>query len=1334
MMAGTLLAQNITYEVAVKYDYYTRFINLNTSDGLSNNKVLDIVQDNYGFIWIATANGLNRYDGYRFKTFYHNPNDTNSISDNYITSLAIDTYNTLWIGTKNGLNYFDQKNEGFKRFPTNATVNKGISTTYVRKVYAAKNAALWVETGDGVLNKINLISFKTDQFRHQKISSTYYDYHSIIQDSAGNIWLGGRDMGPYKFDTLTHKFDLIMAERGNPTKKRDNDIACIFQDKKMRYWMSATDGFYQYFPQKQTFKKWHNTSTYDIINAPDNELWLGTAAGLFRFNAENQEFTIYKSNANDLHSLSNNHIYCLYNDTMGNLWIGTRQGISILNKNNNYFKHYRHIPENKNSLTSNKVSSFLQDHQNNIWIGTMGGGLNQWDKESQAFKQIKSPNYSHSAKDRISCMYEDHENNIFIGLWSGKGFYKFNPDNLSFKRFSLDSTSLKRDWYNAFYEDNKKRLWVGFWGASGIHFFNRDKEQFEPYFLLNYSNLHDAPIKTMELINGNLWINAIPGNIHRFNLKTKKYTNYSNIDSTAVFPEWKSDINQINGATPYFRKVNDFFVLHKNLCVSSDSGVFQWTKNKFIRHKLFQYPILDIAKTPGKDQYWLSTQQGFYKLVNNRPKIVASAIDTHSPIFNKKITEIIVFNDSLLLLGSPDGLITYNHHNKVFSSLPELKKECPELNQSIAHIAVSPQNQAWITTESGIVVLSPPLSVAKKYIKQTASTKGLSTNFINHIHFHKTLPIAWLATNKGLIKFNYKADQFKQVDRLKNIPVSVIKSSHPDTLWLGTGQGLISYLPGTGAINFFNQFGDHRLSSRLTKFIFEDASGHLWIGTTNKGINHINTKTWHVKQYMDQPQNPGGYWGESATCIHQMHNGQIWIGGEGINIFDTTKKEFSHLTTVNGLPSNQILNIKQDKYNGIWVTTPKGILNKKAGSQKWTVYDSKWGITTDVLNDAMYELKDGTILIGSQYGFFSFDPNNFYQHVKKMPVQITSFAVFGKEKGFDFTQNNTLQINYDENFFTIEFSDLSFSKEPPNFIYQLKGVDENWVNANKNTDASYTKISPGEYTFMVKPQEYPDTLAATLNIHIKPPFWQTWWFIALEIMLVASVILFFYQQRIKQFKMRENHLKLEQKLLRSQMNPHFVFNALIAIQSFIFKNNPTEAGRYLSKFAKLMRLFLQNTREEFIPLSQELETLTYYLELQKLRYNNQFSHTIKCTNEIDPETLAIPPMMAQPFIENSIEHGFRDIKYKGLIEVSYLLKKTGIIIEIKDNGKGIVQSRLEKINKRHKSLALNIIQERLSSFSKYKNQYKLEMYDLYQETEKENGTFIRINIPYKKLY
>ena len=220
-------------------------------------------------------------------------------------------------------------------------------------------------------------------------------------------------------------------------------------------------------------------------------------------------------------------------------------------------------------------------------------------------------------------------------------------------------------------------------------------------------------------------------------------------------------------------------------------------------------------------------------------------------------------------------------------------------------------------------------------------------------------------------------------------------------------------------------------------------------------------------------------------------------------------------------------------------------------------------------------------------------------------------------------------------------------------------------------------------------------------------------------------ILYINQKRIKIEKQKDS---IEQRLLRSQMNPHFIFNAISSIQTYLFEKSEVKiALEYLSKFAMLMRQILENSREEFIPLSEEIDALENYLQLQQLRYSYNFNYEINIADDIDPEDFLIPPLMAQPFVENAIEHGLIYKKEDGLVKINFSSMDDKLTLSIEDNGVGKNSHKIEKeINQIKKSsLASLITKERLELISDV-NKNKFEM--LISEM-KTGGTSVTIQLP-----
>ncbi|MES2589300.1 MAG: histidine kinase [Bacteroidota bacterium] len=254
----------------------------------------------------------------------------------------------------------------------------------------------------------------------------------------------------------------------------------------------------------------------------------------------------------------------------------------------------------------------------------------------------------------------------------------------------------------------------------------------------------------------------------------------------------------------------------------------------------------------------------------------------------------------------------------------------------------------------------------------------------------------------------------------------------------------------------------------------------------------------------------------------------------------------------------------------------------------------------------------------------------------------------------------------------------------------------------------------------------------------KASFQRNVWIISISaLILIIGIFGFFSFKNTKQKKtiaeQKSNILK--QKLLVSQMNPHFIFNSLNAIQNCIFKEDGLTAGTYLAQFADLMRMILDFSRKDTISLESEIKLLENYLQLQQFRFNNKFEYEVKIDSDLIASQVEIPPMLAQPFIENAIEHGIFHLKEKGLIQVKIFKRETNLRFEIEDNGIGLKKSdELKPKIKSHESLATIITQERINAlFLNTNSSFDIEIHDLCLENENQTGVRVIFEIPFKQF-
>jgi LytS/YehU family sensor histidine kinase len=304
----------------------------------------------------------------------------------------------------------------------------------------------------------------------------------------------------------------------------------------------------------------------------------------------------------------------------------------------------------------------------------------------------------------------------------------------------------------------------------------------------------------------------------------------------------------------------------------------------------------------------------------------------------------------------------------------------------------------------------------------------------------------------------------------------------------------------------------------------------------------------------------------------------------------------------------------------------------------------------------------------------------------------------------------------------------------------VEGLDEDWVNAGNNTSVRFSLLPPGQYTFHV---------AASLNgkdwygaspftFTIKPPFWKTWWFRLLAALAVAAIIWAIVRLRIRSIRkaasIKQQLTELEIKALRSQMNPHFIFNALNSIQHFVFNNDVDKTNHYLTQFSKLLRMVLQHSKQPTISLTDEMKMLELYLKIEALRMGPDFAYSITADETIEePDAVYLPSMLVQPFVENSLKHGL--LTKTGNKKLTVAFKMAGnhhLFCSVTDNGigreKAMNEAAGQLIQIPHSSDGIALVQSRLQLHDKLAAN-TVSIFDLKNEDGTPAGTRVELQIP-----
>lgn len=613
-----------------------RFRHLTIEDGLSQSTANCILQDRKGFIWIATEDGLNKYDGYYFEIYLPDPQNKNSLSNNSIWSLYEDTLGILWVGTYNGLNKFDLKNEKITRYMHSPDDLTSLSHKFVRSIHEDHNGALWIGTYGGGLNKFNR---ETGTFTHYKNnpddpnSLSNNIVLSIYEDRSKILWIGTND-GLNRFDRINEKFTWYKRYPRNPTSLSDNTINTIYEDRS-------------------------------------GILWIGTGNGLNRFDPSTERFTHYKNTPNNSNSLSHNDIRSIYEDPSGFLWVGTDNGLNTFDRINGKFSRIKNNPNDPNSISNNSIRSVYEDRSGVLWIGTWGGALNKFEREKKKFMHYKKiPNTINCLNDNMVCaIYEDQNGILWLGNWGG-GLNKYDRRNNKFtfyKHNPKDPNSLSNNRIRAIYEDQFGMLWIGTWGG-GLNSFDREKEVFTcfQYNPDDTSSLSNNNIRSiLEDRYGLLWIGTDGGGLNTFDRKSKKFIRYQydpndhhSISSNRVFIIIEDRFGELwiatfGGGLNRYDRENNRFIHYKNDPDNPNSLVHDYIITTYNEDNS---GILWIG-TDGKGLCKFDREKGIYTLYAKKHGLP-----------NNVLYGILEDNKGNLWISHNMGLSRFNPEKEVFKN------------------------------------------------------------------------------------------------------------------------------------------------------------------------------------------------------------------------------------------------------------------------------------------------------------------------------------------------------------------------------------------------------------------------------------------------------------------------------------------------------------------------------------------------------------------------------------------------------------------------------------------------------------------------------------------
>lgn len=676
---------------------------------------------------------------------------------------------------------------------------------------------------------------------------------------------------------------------------------------------------------------------------------------------------------------------------------------------------------------------------------------------------------------------------------------------------------------------------------------------------------------------------------------------------------------------------------------------------------------------------WVSTlNDGLYQIRKSN----MTHINQSKGLSGSSVHAIYPYGSNRVIVGDERGyLYVYDSHRLLKKISPPRLSTSRESNP-VREIVPYDKEHIAVMYEAGLIVYDKNLS-PRYHDLNPYSNKSISIGNQGELY---------MGTSSNLYKISPKTNELKSL--LKTKITSLCMSLQGDAIWYATSDNLCRLsLKDHTVVSYSEKYPI--LKSCISKMCISK-DGVLWIGTASKGIIGIKSDTiWcHITE-------KDGLLNSPINCLWADSSSILWAGtSRGLFKIQCqkqpeTKKIFSvtHYSTNSGLPDNEILSIAK---------------------------------------------RMGHLYIGSNHGLAIVKEKDL---ITRHRINTHIVSVMINHKASDI-QNHYI-LNPRQNTLTIHYVGVDYSHiQNLRYAYRIKGLGDQWIITTEST-IDVGPLTHGSYSFevmCVDNQGVSLGTKATIRIEVLPFFYQTAWFQ----ILLSLVVIFLFAWYLRYFKKKEKeknkalvHIaELEMQAVRAQINPHFIFNCLNSIQNFVNQQDIVSANKYIAKFSKLIRQTLEYSRCSSICLDEEITYIENYLKLEKMRFQDKFDYEIVKDGEISYNTVQIPSMILQPYVENAIRHGLRYLQdKKGFVSIRFVREPKNIICSIEDNGIGRKMSaELKKGSSiEYQSRGMELNKKRIDTYNLINNEtIEIEFIDKEDLSTNDAGTLIKIKIPYKK--
>ncbi|MDQ6608930.1 MAG: histidine kinase [Bacteroidota bacterium] len=985
----------------------------------------------------------------------------------------------------------------------------------------------------------------------------------------------------------------------------------------------------------------------------------------------------YRNDPFNANSLGGSYPECIFSDSSGIIWIGFYgMGFDRFNPDTGIFTHYRHKQNDSSSLSNDFVTTILVDHKGVLWIGT-DGGLDLLDQKTGRFKHYphKANNSNSLSNNRVRCLYEDHHGE----LWVGTGMA---------------------------WDDNNE---------GGLNRLNRTTGTFTCYLHdpKNPNTLIDNKVRAIfEDSRGNFWIGTRGNGLHLMNRKTGTFKRYS---YNPAMPE-----SLCGPASKPSNKYDHITFITEDIAGAlwigtAYSGLEQYdTVAKKITHfgkdnaKGFTDRSGWCAYTSHEGVLWISTQE------NNLFRIDPTHVNIPHYDIQTGVTGFCELN-GILWFGTGHGLVRKDRR----TGAVQLFMHDPANSSSVANNDIA----SMVKGTDGKLLIAP-------------FEDGLdSFDPVKQIFTH------------------YRHDP-KNDNSLISDSTTKIYVDRDGYLWIGTwGEGLDYMNPETHIFTHFknNSKDSSTLSNNNVSAIYRDHKNILWIGTLGGGLNLMKAETRKFKHYLT---------GFSIFCIYEDSDSIIWVGtNESLYRYNRATDNFTVFAEPgSAIPFTSVTSMLEDDQNNLWLSTISGLIKLNRKRSESSIYGKHQGVhRSSFFYNSVYKGPQNELFFADENGYYAFFPEQVLNKIKPPKIVLINFLLDGQtvRPGANspliepLMTAKEISLNYHQNTFSFDFAAIDYRDPQENrHLFMLEGYDNTWRNSGAEHTAYYYNVPPGNYVFKVKAANSNGVWTErSIKLVITPPWWSNWWLRIAALLFVIVVLYGFIRWRLHQkfrlqlersekekllAEMRHKTSELEMQALRSQMNPHFIFNSLNSINRFILQNDKAQASGYLTKFSRLVRLILQNSQSALITLESELESLQLYLELEAVRFDHHFDFKITVSGELETDIIKVPPLIIQPYAENAIWHGLMHKEEKGHLEIEIFQSDDVLCCKISDDGIGRKKAAelKSKSASTHKSMGMQITASRIEMLQQKK---QLDAYitvnDLLLPDGSAGGTEVILKIP-----